>query len=404
MTISLKVKVPLAVVSAMSLLTAALLYVNYQSKLELIEVNKQTTLESLAKQFHSEVELTTKDAEARAELVANISLIKRLFRQGVNLRKGNDPAPTKAGEETKASQEAKAARAALLDQLHDTYVVQQERFGAVQSQFHRAPATSYYRLHDPKKWDDDLSSFRFTVLEANEKNRIFSGPEVGRGGLGIRGVVPVNDKEGQIGTFEFGLRFKPILERLKAAYGVEVSLLLDARVQKNITWEKWRDEAGEDIGAFKHVFSTDAARLASLLNAEALADASKEQVISAQASGKDFGVMLSPLKDFNGKRIGVIAIAKDFSEFERIAQNSLRNALILFAAGLFVLILLVFGLLSVTILGPIDQITRAADRVSLGDLESSMRLERKDEVGQLSESFERMRVSLSKAMQALEEE
>ncbi|MBU1899094.1 HAMP domain-containing protein [Myxococcota bacterium] len=388
----------------MSLLTAALLYVNYQSKLELIEVNKQTTLESLAKQFHSEVELTTKDAEARAELVANISLIKRLFRQGVNLRKGNDPAPTKAGEETKASQEAKAARAALLDQLHDTYVVQQERFGAVQSQFHRAPATSYYRLHDPKKWDDDLSSFRFTVLEANEKNRIFSGPEVGRGGLGIRGVVPVNDKEGQIGTFEFGLRFKPILERLKAAYGVEVSLLLDARVQKNITWEKWRDEAGEDIGAFKHVFSTDAARLASLLNAEALADASKEQVISAQASGKDFGVMLSPLKDFNGKRIGVIAIAKDFSEFERIAQNSLRNALILFAAGLFVLILLVFGLLSVTILGPIDQITRAADRVSLGDLESSMRLERKDEVGQLSESFERMRVSLSKAMQALEEE
>ncbi|MBU0550170.1 HAMP domain-containing protein [Myxococcota bacterium] len=388
----------------MSLLTAALLYVNYQSKLELIEVNKQTTLESLAKQFHSEVELTTKDAEARAELVANISLIKRLFRQGVNLRKGNDPAPTKAGEETKASQEAKAVRAALIDQLHDTYVVQQERFGAVQSQFHRAPATSYYRLHDPKKWDDDLSSFRFTVLEANEKNRIFSGPEVGRGGLGIRGVVPVNDKEGQIGTFEFGLRFKPILERLKAAYGVEVSLLLDARVQKNITWEKWRDEAGEDIGAFKHVFSTDAARLASLLNAEALADASKEQVISAQASGKDFGVMLSPLKDFNGKRIGVIAIAKDFSEFERIAQNSLRNALILFAAGLFVLILLVFGLLSVTILGPIDQITRAADRVSLGDLESSMRLERKDEVGQLSESFERMRVSLSKAMQALEEE
>ncbi|MBU0550171.1 HAMP domain-containing protein [Myxococcota bacterium] len=434
---SLKLKVPLIVVSAMILFTAGLLYVDYQGKLELIELNKQSTLEGLVKQFHSEVELTTQGAEARAELVANVKEIKTLFRKGVDAI--DNPAPAKVeaapakveeapapakkpkrgkkpAEEEEAPAVAEAPEAAppvetvealrqrLIDELNDTRQIQEARYGVVQAQFHRAPALSYYRLHDPKKWNDDLKSFRFTVLDANAQNKAVSGPELGRGGLGIRAVVPVNDEKGQIGTFEFGMQFKPILERLKASHKAEISLLLDASLQKNITWEKWRDEAGVDIGNFKHVFSTDAARLASLLDAETLSGATEQRLFSRISSKREFGVILSPLKDFSGKRIGVIAIARDFSEFTQIVDASTRNALILFLVGVLVLTILVFLVLNLTILSPIATITKAADRVSLGDLESQMQIKGEDEIGQLTASFERMRISLSKAMSALEEE
>ncbi len=409
--LSLKLKVPLTVVVAMILFTAGLLYIDYQGKLELIELNKQSTLESLVKQFNSEIELTTQDAEARAELIANISSIKKLFRQGVEQiedgpKKIEPPKVDEDGNEIEAIKPEKIEnfRQQLIDELHDTYQVQSAKYGAVQAQFHRPPAWSYYRLHDKLKNDDDLKNFRFTVLEVNDKKQVFSGPEIGRSGLGIRGVVPVDDEEGHIGSFEFGLRFKPILDRLKASHDVEISLFLDASPQKNITWEKWHDEAGDDIGTFKHIFSTDSTHIASLLDAQTLIGATEQQRFDHHIGKKKFGVILSPLKDFSGKRIGVFAIAKDFSEFEQIVALSIRNALLLFSLGIILLVLLLFGLLHFMILGPIAQITRAADRVSLGDLEEPMILERKDEVGQLSESFERMRVSLSKAMQALEEE
>ncbi|MBU1899093.1 cell wall metabolism sensor histidine kinase WalK, partial [Myxococcota bacterium] len=150
--------------------------------------------------------------------------------------------------------------------------------------------------------------------------------------------------------------------------------------------------------------STDAARLASLLDAETLSGATEQRLFSRISSKREFGVILSPLKDFSGKRIGVIAIARDFSEFTQIVDASTRNALILFLVGVLVLTILVFLVLNLTILSPIATITKAADRVSLGDLESQMQIKGEDEIGQLTASFERMRISLSKAMSALEEE
>ena len=100
-------------------------------------------------------------------------------------------------------------------------------YGATQGQFNIAPAISFLRLHQPDKFGDDLSSFRPTVLAANREKRPISGSEKGKGGYGIRGVVPVTYQGQQVGSFEIGMDFdKAFLQGIKDSYGGDISIYL----------------------------------------------------------------------------------------------------------------------------------------------------------------------------------
>ena len=74
--------------------------------------------------------------------------------------------------------------------------------------FHVPPATSFLRLHNLDKHDDDLSAFRHLVVAANADQTYISGLEKGlHKGVFIRGIAPVSYEEEHIGTVEFGLDF-----------------------------------------------------------------------------------------------------------------------------------------------------------------------------------------------------
>ncbi|MGM0500767.1 MAG: cache domain-containing protein, partial [Bacillota bacterium] len=94
-------------------------------------------------------------------------------------------------------------RESLRDMLLDSYQDISEEMA--QFQFHLPDSTSFLRLHNPDKYGDDLSSFRFTVNQANEKKELVSGIEEGRGGYGLRVVSPVEYEGDHLGTVEFGV-------------------------------------------------------------------------------------------------------------------------------------------------------------------------------------------------------
>ena len=56
----------------------------------------------------------------------------------------------------------------LFKQLKADYAVRQ-------FQFHLPPATSFLRVHKPKKFGDDLSSFRKTILKTNKSKKSVQG-------------------------------------------------------------------------------------------------------------------------------------------------------------------------------------------------------------------------------------
>ena len=118
-------------------------------------------------------------------------------------------------------------RAALAEQMRPVFEKLAKPYGIRQFQFHLPPATSFLRVHAPKKFGDDLSKFRETVVRTNSEKRASTGLEKGVAGLGVRGVVPLSVGDRHVGSVEFGLSFgKSFFQDFKAAHGTDAALLI----------------------------------------------------------------------------------------------------------------------------------------------------------------------------------
>jgi methyl-accepting chemotaxis protein len=280
-----------------------------------------------------------------------------------------------------------AAQAALAQGDRDTlfklfepgYAVLKAQYGVDQFQFHTAPATSFARIHQPKKFGDDLSSFRKTVVEANAAHKPIVGLESGVAGLGIRGVVPVNFEGRQAGTVEFGLTFgQPFFAKFKADRGVDVAL---------------------------HVGKTDGTMLApvgtisgqSFFTSAEMQQASGGATIIRQAddaAGKPLAMLLGPVRDFSGQPIGAIELVMDNSEYAAATSNAY-----MLAGVVSVIALVLAGIagffIACSISGPILSLSRVMRALAGGDLTVAVpSRKQKDEVGQMVEAVGVFRESM----------
>ncbi len=103
-----------------------------------------------------------------------------------------------------------------------------------QFHFHTPPAKSFYRVHAPSKYDDDLSLFRKTVLLANRDKNMVTGLELGRAGLGLRVVKPVWYNYDYLGTVELGGNIENLLSTPANSTGVEYAVGIFIRSLKKI--------------------------------------------------------------------------------------------------------------------------------------------------------------------------
>jgi methyl-accepting chemotaxis protein len=171
--------------------------------------------------------------------------------------------------------------------------------GVVQFQFHRPPATSFLRLHKPEKFGDDLSSFRRTVVEANRRRVIVSGPEFGVEGLGIRSVVPMRGPDGApIGTVEMGLGLgQSFLERFTTAQKTPAALWVAGKKGLERFASTLPENAGPDPALLERVKNEG------------------RPLVSppVELSGHTWGVVLFPIADFGGTIFGVVAVQAEIS-------------------------------------------------------------------------------------------
>ncbi len=248
-----------------------------------------------------------------------------------------------------------------------------KRYAARQFQFHKAPAISFLRAHKPKKFGDDLSSFRKTILAANKDLKPIQGLEKGVAGLGIRGLVPVFQDNKHIGSVEFGMSFgQPFFDGFKEKYGVDIALHV------------------ERSGEFEVFGSTLGAK--TLLTSQQL-----KQAISGDTSidrvehdGVSFATYARVVKDFSGNPVGVMEIAMDRSNFVA-AINGTRNLTIFIGFVALILGLFVAWYIGRSITKPISNAVYAMNDIAEGEGDLTKRLEEtgKDEIAQLSGAFNR---------------
>jgi len=243
--------------------------------------------------------------------------------------------------------------------------------GVVQFQFHTAPATSFLRLHQPDKFGDDLSAIRATVVETNTAGALVSGLEVGRAGLGMRGVVPVLHEGRQVGAVEFGLSFgEDFFTNFAERFDAQVSLYLD------------RDGRFERFAGS----SSDTPALTPEQMREVLGGASQTLHLTRQNQPQTvFGAQVS---DYSEQPIGVVEIVIDRSADVAAARQAIFNTL---GMGLMALLIGLFLALMLTrfIVRPLRSAAERMEQIAHGDgdLTQSLPADGRNELADLGRAF-----------------
>jgi methyl-accepting chemotaxis protein len=110
----------------------------------------------------------------------------------------------------------------------------------------------------------------------------------------------------------------------------------------------------------------------------------------------EWGTFLSgyaPLKGSDGKTLAILGA--DMSAVKVIERQNFIGNTIYFIIGIAVLIAaIIIGIFSLTIIRDIKKLNATATEISKGNTNVSVDVKRKDEIGDLAESFSRMAASL----------
>lgn len=111
----------------------------------------------------------------------------------------------------------------------------------------------------------------------------------------------------------------------------------------------------------------------------------------------------APVKDSDNRTVVVLGVDMDASTV--LASENFIGSTIYVIMGLGVLIAgVIVGVLAFTIIRDIKKLNQTATKISMGDMDVSVDVKRKDEVGELASSFSRMVASLKFMMMSEQED
>lgn len=268
---------------------------------------------------------------------------------------------------------AEGRRAQLLQDTQPMFNVLKRDFAVRQFQFHLPPATSFLRVHKPDKFGDDLSSFRHTVVEANQNNRTIMGLEKGVAGIGIRGVVPMNYQGKHIGTVEIGLSFgQAFFDEFKQEHGVDIALYVKKDNQLSLFASSLSNEFISDKAAISAVF----------------AGQPQPHPVYIERGNTPYAVYLNTVADYSGNTIGVLEIIANCSH-TMVAERKMLTTFLTIGGGVFVIGGGLAYAIGMGIVSPINHATLAMRDIAQGDGDLTKRLPEtsRDEIGQLAVAF-----------------
>lgn len=152
------IKITLAMLFSIVLIVGTIIYSGMESMKYVIQTAEHEQLDGYATTLLNDIAAETRQAEALSALVANVPMFQE------SMKNGN--------------------REFLKQQLSPVYQKMSEKYGVRQFQFHLPPAISFFRVHKPEKFSDDLSSFRHTVNSNQQQGCI--NPRLGVGSRRFR--------------------------------------------------------------------------------------------------------------------------------------------------------------------------------------------------------------------------
>ncbi|TAN70982.1 MAG: hypothetical protein EPN17_03090 [Methylobacter sp.] len=311
-----------------------------------------------------------------------------------------------SAEMVAAMPDVKAAFAAkdrerLLAITQDIFRIQHDKYGFTQAQFHELPAVSFLRVHNPKKFGEDLSGYRQMVVDVNRNIAIRKGIEVTTSGVGIFGTLPMTDAAGvHTGSFEMALEFGPLLDALKAAYGFELAVFIEEKILHEVATSLKGDILNEQNRVGKYIkFYTTHSELLRALVSDADINISEDTHYVRDAVGVPYGVLLQPLYNYAHKQIGVVAISGNFGATRSAAGQALVWQSLLAIVVIIVLIGAILIVVRGLLLQPLLMLSERLAALAKGDC--SQTIEDTDslceEMQQLADNYEQLRAQIQRS-------
>ncbi len=249
---------------------------------------------------------------------------------------------------------------------------------------HDANVHSFLRAWKPKKFGDDLSGFRNTVVNVKNNKQPLVAIELGVAGLVLRGLAPIIDKGEYLGSVEFMQGLNSIVKDAREVNGYEMAI-----VMKN-----------EFLSVSKSLKSAPKVDNYSLAVKESAIDRDffddLKNVPISQTKGytitDKYFVVSEPIKDFSGKVVGFAVVGNKLANVDSVIVKSedslIRQVYIMAVLDLFILFFL-FIVIKKAIVVPIENLNDVATELAQGDADLSKRLpvNSRDELGRASQSF-----------------
>jgi putative methionine-R-sulfoxide reductase with GAF domain len=311
--------------------------------------------------------------------------------------------------ETPQIQETFAAgnRLMLLEMTMETFTKLRDQFGVRQYQYHTPESRSFLRLHNTGSFGDDLSAFRATVVLANQTQQPVAGLEVGRDGLGLRGVHPVFYAGEHVGSVEFGLNIDSVfINNLKNLYGNDWRIMITRESLRVAT----RDQIVASVAEFRDSPIENLLLLSETIeqpyqNPEIYQQVLAGETVTAQIRGADNRIYLVtslPLRNYQGQMIGIVDSITDNTD---VIQAQTNRLLLLVAGLLIIAVAGGFTMVSITnrSVSPLRGLTEAALAIEKGDFTRQVPVTSQDEIGLLAASFNSMANQLNTIFGTMEQ-
>ncbi len=258
----------------------------------------------------------------------------------------------------------------------------------------------YQTVINGKKVDisDDISPFRKTVVQINTPPyKPITGIEIGRGGLVIRGIAPVTGKDGKhLGSVEVLFPFSRVITKSVTGGEIHYAVFMDS--SKLSIAKSLRDPKKYPLIGDKYVLTnfSDFSVVKKLISVKFL-DAARKNTHTTELN--NLCVVGFPIKDFSSATIGVFTFSFDISK--NIAEANSTRTRIARIRKIFVLVsavtIIVVALLGIAVMmlivkkivKPISDFDVALKEMAsgYGDLTMRVNVVTRDEIGDLSDSF-----------------
>jgi methyl-accepting chemotaxis protein len=233
------------------------------------------------------------------------------------------------------------------------------------------PGITFYRVHEPKIFGDDVTKRRNTVAQALSTGKPIVGVEASRVSLGIFGITPIQRDGKSLANIDIGASFgKEFVDRAKQRFGVDLAVYWRENEQIKRLSSTFGDEILTTQDELKAVFS------GSTLKRE------------ATLGGRPSALYVGQIKNYAGEPIAILEVVKDTTEYEAAAASAQRNLM------LGTLIILLVAVVVALLIGrgisrPLVAITAVMNRLSSGDTDVAIPGgQRKDELGTMAQAVD----------------